>query len=118
MHTHQWIYFFAQHRSAANREPKPNTMKVVAVLLFTFSLLFAQMPPMPPTPQAQTVTPRRFVDALPMPSVHSPLSKSSSGTYYEVRIVEAFHKFHSDLPPTRIFAYEGVYPGPTFVFCS
>lgn len=70
---------------------------------------------MPPTPQAQTVTPRRFVDALPMPSVHSSLSKSSSGTYYEVRIVEAFHKFHSDLPPTRIFAYEGVYPGPTFV---
>ena len=33
---------------------------------------------------------------------------------YDVQMVEATHKFHSDLPATRVWGYSGLVPGPTF----
>ena len=33
---------------------------------------------------------------------------------YEVDQKEALHKFHRDLPDTRIWDYNGLLPGPTF----
>jgi len=56
---------------------------------------------------------KKFIDPLPIPQVLKPLSKAKDYTYYEVVMREANHQFHSDLPPTIIWGYEGVYPGPT-----
>lgn len=54
-----------------------------------------------------------FVDALPIPKVLQPKEQYRSHKYYEVRMKEIFHKFHRDLPPTKVWGYEGQLPGPT-----
>ncbi|HOL84340.1 multicopper oxidase family protein [Thermoclostridium caenicola] len=56
---------------------------------------------------------RPFVDPLPIPRVLQPLERCKDKTYYEVRMKEFFHQFHSQLPPTRVWGYEGQVPGPT-----
>lgn len=56
---------------------------------------------------------RPFVDALPIPRVLRPKSQHKNYSYYEVRIKEFFHKFHTDIPKTRAWGYEGQIPGPT-----
>jgi spore coat protein A len=54
-----------------------------------------------------------FVDPLPVPGVLKPVARRPDFTFYVVRMMEAFQKLHRDLPPTRIWGYEGKYPGPT-----
>lgn len=54
-----------------------------------------------------------FVDPLPVPGVLRPVARKPNFTFYVVRMMEAFQKLHRDLPPTRIWGYEGKYPGPT-----
>lgn len=56
---------------------------------------------------------RPFVDALPIPRVLKPKDQKRERTYYEVEMREFFHKFHRDLPPTKVWGYEGQVPGPT-----
>lgn len=56
---------------------------------------------------------RQFTDPLPIPRVLQPLERYKNRTYYEVHMKEFFHQFHSQLPPTRVWGYEGQYPGPT-----
>jgi FtsP/CotA-like multicopper oxidase with cupredoxin domain len=34
--------------------------------------------------------------------------------YYEVHQREALHSFHPDLPPSAVWGYDGIVPGPTF----
>jgi FtsP/CotA-like multicopper oxidase with cupredoxin domain len=34
--------------------------------------------------------------------------------YYELDVRESQHSFHRDLPTSRIWGYDGIYPGPTF----
>lgn len=41
---------------------------------------------------------RPFVDPLPIPRVLQPLERRKDKTYYEVRMKEFFHQFHSQLP--------------------
>jgi len=55
---------------------------------------------------------RPFVDPLPIPRVLQPLERCKDKTYYEVRMKEFFHQFHSQLPPTRVWGYERQLPGP------
>jgi FtsP/CotA-like multicopper oxidase with cupredoxin domain len=38
-----------------------------------------------------------------------------SQKFYEVHVKEALHQFHPDLPTQKIWGYDGIYPGPTFV---
>ena len=55
-----------------------------------------------------------FVDALPMPAVLAPDVIEPGGIpRYNIEIVEFQQQLHRDLPPTRLWGYEGVYPGPT-----
>lgn len=54
-----------------------------------------------------------FKDPLPIPNVLKPKERYKSFTYYEVTMKEFFHQFHSDLPPTKVWGYEGQIPGPT-----
>jgi spore coat protein A len=69
---------------------------------------------------APAVTPRtprsidRFVDPLPIPPRIQPREKSRGVLRYSVRMTEFRKPLHSQLPPTRLWGYEGHYPGPTF----
>jgi spore coat protein A len=55
-----------------------------------------------------------FLDALPLPGVAVPQSGNAGGTaHYRIAMTEQFQQLHSDLPPTRVWGYQGSYPGPT-----
>jgi len=55
-----------------------------------------------------------FVDELPRAGVAMPVSGVPGGAaHYEIAIQEAMQQLHRDLPPTRIWGYSGLYPGPT-----
>jgi spore coat protein A len=56
----------------------------------------------------------RFVDPLPIPGRLAPVRRHKDATEYRVRMMECSHRLHSALPPTRLWGYEGMYPGPTF----
>ena len=55
----------------------------------------------------------RYVDPLPFPKRLMPLSTNEDGVQYRVRMMEFKQQMHSQLPPTRLWGYEGQYPGPT-----
>ena len=46
---------------------------------------------------------------------HQRASDWPSQKYYEMRVKEAMHSFHPDLPTQKIWGYDGILPGPTFV---
>ncbi len=66
-----------------------------------------------PMPAAPGVT--RFKDPLPIPPVIKPYKQTVFGDFYKVSIKEATQKFHSELPATPVWTYNGIVPGPTFV---
>jgi len=51
-----------------------------------------------------------FVDPLPLPRR---ILAGHCGGELTVRIRAAAHRFHRDLPESRVWAYEGLVPGPT-----
>ena len=55
----------------------------------------------------------KYVDSLPIPPILAPKSKKGDNTYYTVEMQEFRQKVHRDLPPTILWGYEGMYPGPT-----
>ncbi|WP_053377206.1 multicopper oxidase family protein [Paenibacillus sp. FJAT-27812] len=57
---------------------------------------------------------QKFVDKLPVPETISPVKRDKKGSYYEVTMKEFTQKLHRDLGPTRLWGYNGMYPGPTF----
>lgn len=78
-------------------------------------------------PQSPPTTP--FVEALPIVPVAQPASQlipapnpANHQRYteflpkklYEIRVREALHSFHRELPANVIWGYNGIYPGPTF----
>ncbi len=55
-----------------------------------------------------------FVDPLPVPAVAQPQSGAPGGVAtYEMRIQEFEQRLHRDLPPTRVWGFNGSYPGAT-----
>jgi spore coat protein A len=59
-------------------------------------------------------TVNRYIDPLPIPKRLTPQSTHKDKVQYSVRMSEFTHQMHSQLPPTRVWGYEGQYPGPTF----
>jgi len=57
---------------------------------------------------------QKFVDELPILNTLSPKKRSNNSSYYEVTMKEFSQKLHRDLGPTRLWGYEGTFPGPTF----
>lgn len=59
----------------------------------------------------------KFVDSLPIPTVAKPVHDYCQGkegeSYYHISMWESTHKFHKFFPPTIIWGYNGLYPGPT-----
>jgi spore coat protein A len=55
-----------------------------------------------------------YVDALPRPAVATPTSGSAGASAtYEMPIEQIQQSLHRDLPPTTLWGYGGVFPGPT-----
>jgi len=55
----------------------------------------------------------RYIDRLPVPKRLEPQSTGENGDRYRIRLLEFTQPLHSQLPPTRLWGYEGQYPGPT-----
>jgi len=55
----------------------------------------------------------RYIDPLPILPTLNPVKKKPGSSLYRVRLIEFKSKLHSQLPPTRLWGYEGRYPGPT-----
>jgi spore coat protein A, manganese oxidase len=53
-----------------------------------------------------------YVNALPIPAVIHPAPHPTS--VVQVHMREFHHKVHRDLPATRMWGYNGTWPGPTF----
>ncbi|MDQ0483989.1 multicopper oxidase family protein [Guptibacillus hwajinpoensis] len=56
----------------------------------------------------------KFVDRLPIMPVIQPLMMKNQIPYYDLTMKESMLKLHRDLPPTRVWGYNGLFPGPTF----
>lgn len=57
----------------------------------------------------------KYVDILPVPPVLEPKGKKSGVKFYQVQMREFKQKLHRDLPPTTLWGYDGMYPGPTII---
>lgn len=56
----------------------------------------------------------KFVNRLTIPQIAKPLGKIDDKNYYEIEMIETKHYFHKLFPPTQVWAYNGMVPGPTF----
>lgn len=56
----------------------------------------------------------KFVDPLPIPPVIRPSAHVDGTPLFQVTMEEFRQKLHRDLPPTSLWGYNGLYPGPTF----
>ena len=58
----------------------------------------------------------KYVDPLvnPLDHVIAPTGTLSGAPLYEVGISQFQQRLHRDLPPTTVWGYNGIYPGPTF----
>jgi spore coat protein A len=55
-----------------------------------------------------------FVDELPLPGVMQPVMGTPGGAaHYDIAMTETLQQLHRDLPPTRVWTYDGTYPGKT-----
>lgn len=55
----------------------------------------------------------KYVDELPVPAVARPLAKVKGSAYYEIAMRQVPHQFHRLFPPTTVWGYDGMLPGPT-----
>jgi spore coat protein A, manganese oxidase len=56
---------------------------------------------------------QKFVDELPIPKVLQPNGNYKGQPYYEITMKEVYQKLHRDLHPTKVWGYNGQYPGPS-----
>lgn len=55
----------------------------------------------------------KFADSLPIPATANPKLQNKDGIFYQLEMKEIHHQFHQLLPKTRVWGYDGMYPGPT-----
>jgi spore coat protein A, manganese oxidase len=55
----------------------------------------------------------RYIDPLPIPRRLTAQGTVDGQVQFRVRMLEFARQLHSQLPPTRLWGYEGQYPGPT-----
>lgn len=67
------------------------------------------------TNPAEPNTIKKFVDSLPIPKKLAPNyhSEDKKQPFYSIKMFETNHLFHKDFPYTKIWGYNGTYPGPT-----
>ena len=54
------------------------------------------------------------MEELPIINTISPKWQSNNRSYYEVNMKEFSQKLHRDLGPTKLWGYDGTFPGPAF----
>lgn len=64
-------------------------------------------------PGGNQPTLERFVDPLPILERLEPIARSKNSSRYRMTMAECTHRFHSSLPPTRVWGYENRFPGPS-----
>ena len=59
----------------------------------------------------------KYLDPLPNPldNVIAPIGMLEGVPLYDISISQFQRQLHSELPPTTVWGYNGLYPGPTFV---
>lgn len=68
----------------------------------------------PCTPNQCPVQLEPFVDALPIPPVAQPVSGVPGGAAtYDMFVTQQMQQLHQDLPPTKVWGFNGSFPGPT-----
>ena len=55
----------------------------------------------------------RYIDALPVPKQLTPQRTAEGVVQYHIRMLEFTRQMHSQIPPTKLWGFEGQYPGPT-----
>lgn len=68
----------------------------------------------PTTPAGAKGSLTPFVDPLPIPTVIQPSDTHNGVPRFQVTMQSFKQKLHRDLPPTLLWGYNGLYPGPTF----
>jgi FtsP/CotA-like multicopper oxidase with cupredoxin domain len=53
------------------------------------------------------------LDPAPVPSAHQRYAEFTPKVFYDLKVQEILHRFHPDLPYTRMWGYAGMVPGPT-----
>jgi spore coat protein A len=68
-----------------------------------------------PVNPADPNTVPKFVDPLPIPPILQPVDIVDGKPFFEVRMRQNQQQLHRDFPPTTIWGYNGMWPGPTIV---
>ncbi|MFD1687509.1 multicopper oxidase family protein [Halobellus litoreus] len=55
----------------------------------------------------------KYVTTMPVPTVREPDGKRQGADYHEIRMKQGIQELHPDLGQTRIWGYDGQYPGKT-----
>lgn len=55
----------------------------------------------------------KYIDPLPIPELAEHAFNDERDEGYRISMTETFHKFHSYFPKTKVWGYNGKYPGPT-----
>ncbi|MBO0798922.1 MAG: multicopper oxidase domain-containing protein, partial [Blastocatellia bacterium] len=69
------------------------------------------MPIHEPTPASAL---KKFVDELPIPQVMRPTGMLNGVPFYDIEMLQFQQRLHRDLPPTTLWAYNGLFPNPRF----
>lgn len=72
-----------------------------------FSMCMPDMCPIVLTP---------YLDPLPIPPLATPTAGAPGEVAtYDIQMVQVQQQLHSELPPTTLWTYEGIFPGPTIL---
>jgi spore coat protein A len=85
-------------------------LKLAAASLPALALVPGDTQPVYRTPDAL----ERYIDPLPIPKRLAAQGTRNGRLQYHVRMLEFTRQLHSQLPPTKLWGFEGQYPGPTF----
>lgn len=57
---------------------------------------------------------RKYEEPMPIPPIKKPKAVEDGIPHYKVKMEEVKHSFHPDLPASKVWAFDGKVPGPTF----
>src|ERR1700761_9116946 len=90
-------------------------LKLAAASLPALALVSGDTQPVFRTPDRL----ERYIDPLPIPRRLESHGTRRGRLQYRVRMLEFQQRLHSQLPPTKLWGFDGQYPGPTFeAFCN
>src|SRR5437867_7734017 len=96
-----------------SRSVRRSSCPAMTTLLGTIApiLLLGSAVPGAAAPALDPAALTKYVDALPIPPLITPVRTAPSGEpLYEVRMSQFEQKLHRDLPPTTVRGYDGLYP--------